>query len=320
MNLIQLIYGSNVIRIDEKGKSIAKDYVGEPDDFNLITLNYKESTIEAIIEEAQTLPFLSDKKALIVNDAFSFTGARVKSAVEHDIDLLIEYISNKNDDTLVIFKVFNTQLDNRKKITKLIKKIGEITEIGEMTEQELLKYMRERLNQENITMNDETAQLFLHRTGVDYTSVTNELEKLILYVDDNISNDDVEAIVSISLEQNIFKLTELILSNRKSEAVQLVRELILQKEEPMQLLHLIISQFRLYYQVKLLMQEGFQQDYIARELKVHPYRVKLASRDVRRYRQDVLEEKILKCRDMDYRFKSSYLDRDTLFELFLLEI
>lgn len=320
MNLIQLIYGSNVMRIDEKAASISKKYVGEPDDFNLITLNYKETPVEALIEEAQTLPFLSDKKALIINDVFSFTGARVKSDVNHDIDLLLEYISNKNDDTLIIFKVFNEQLDKRKKLTKLIQKNGQVTEISEMTEHELLEYIKKNLQEENINMSDETAQLFLHRTGMNYTAVTNELRKLMLYVDDNVTNQDVEEIVSISLEQNIFKLTEYILNGRKTDAVQLVRELILQKEEPMQLLHLIISQFRLLYQVKLLMGEGFQQDYIARELKVHPYRVKLAQREVRRYQQNVLEEKMVKCRDMDYRFKSSYLERETLFELFLLEI
>lgn len=320
MNLLQLIYGSNLTRIEEKAASISKKYVGEVDDFNLVTLNYKETSIETIIEEAQTLPFLSDKKAIIVNDAFSFTGAKVKSDVTHNIDLLIDYMTNKNDDTLIIFKVFNQQLDKRKKLTKLIQKNGEVIEIAEMTETELEQYIKQRLEKENILIDDEAVQLFLHRTGVNYTTVSNELEKLILYVDRNITAQDVNDIVSVSLEQNIFKLTELILSNKKTEAVQLVRELILQKEEPIKLLHLIINQFRLLYQVKLLLGEGFQQDYIAKQLKVHPYPVKLASREVKKYRQDVLEDKMLKCRNMDYRFKSTYLDRETLFELFLLEI
>lgn len=320
MNLLQLIYGSNLTRIEEKAASISKKYVGEVDDFNLVTLNYKETSIETIIEEAQTLPFLSDKKAIIVNDAFSFTGAKVKSDVTHNIDLLIDYMTNKNDDTLIIFKVFNQQLDKRKKLTKLIQKNGEVIEIAEMTEAELEQYIKHRLEKENILIDDEAVQLFLHRTGVNYTTVSNELEKLILYVDRSITAQDVNDIVSVSLEQNIFKLTELILSNKKTEAVQLVRELILQKEEPIKLLHLIINQFRLLYQVKLLLGEGFQQDYIAKQLKVHPYPVKLAGREVKKYRQDVLEDKMLKCRNMDYRFKSTYLDRETLFELFLLEI
>lgn len=320
MEKLQLIYGSNTMRITEKAKSLVQNFVDEPDAFSIVTLNYKETSVEGIIEEAQTLPFLSDRKAVIVDDAFSFTGAKVRSDVEHNIDLLVEYFNNKNDDTLVIFKVFNEQLDNRKKITKLIKNKGKITEISEMTEQEIRKYIKDQVDEAGVHMDGPTIDLFVQLVGIKYEHVSNELQKVLLYVEDSVTEADVHDIVSVSLEQNIFKLTDLILSGRKAEAVKLLRGLILQNEEPMQLLHLIISQLRLLYQVKLLQQEGYQGDYIAKALKVHPYRVKLAVREVRKYQQAELERKMVKCRDIDYKFKSSYLDRETLFELFVLEI
>ncbi len=320
MNLIQVIYGTNIIRIEESARKMAKDFLGEIDEFSLVSLNYRETPVENLIEEAQTLPFLSDKKAIIVNDAYFLTGAKTKSDVEHNIDLFIDYLTNKNDDTLLIFKVFNEQLDKRKKITKLIQKEGAVTEVKEMTEPEIRAFIIDSLNEENMNIDDMALDMFLERTGISYSNVKSELDKVVLYADHTITADDVDNVVSISMEQNIFKLTELVLNGRKDEAVKLVRQLILQKEEPMQLLHLIISQFRLLYQVKLLSNEGFAQDYIAKNLRVHPYRVKLAMREVRKHRQDKLEEKMVICRNMDYKFKSSYLDRNTLFELFVMEI
>lgn len=320
MEGLQLIYGTNTMRITEMAKELAGTFLKEPDEFSLVTLNYKETPIEAIIEEAQTLPFLSDRKAVVVNDAFSFTGAKVKSEVNHDIDRLVDYLTNKNDETLLIFKVFNEQLDNRKKITKIMKQKGKLTEVAEMNEHETRQYLSDILLDNEVTMEREAMDAFISRAGINYETVTNEMNKLILYADDVITEDDVEAVVSVSLEQNIFKLTDLILSKKKGKAVKLLRELILQKEEPMQLLHLIIGQFRLLYQVKLLLSQGYQADNIARSLKVHPYRVKLASRDVGKYSQEVLEGKMVMCRNIDYKFKSSYLDRETLFELFVLEI
>lgn len=320
MNLVQLIYGTSVIRIDDKAKSLAKEYLEEPDDFSLVTLNYKETAVESLIEEAQTLPLLSDRKALIVNDAFSFTGAKVKSDITHNTDLLIDYLTHKNDDTLIIFKVFSETLDKRKKLTKLIQKNGVVTEMPEMGEDELKSYISRRIEEEGMRIEADALDTFIHTTGISYSAVINELEKLILYADGHITAAEVTDIVSVSLEQNIFKLTDHILNDKKTEAVHLVRQLILQKEEPMKLLHLIISQFRLLYQVKLLSREGYDRDFIAKHLKVHPYRVKLALGDVRKYPQDVLEDKMLKCRNMDFKFKSSYLNRDTLFELFLMEI
>lgn len=276
--------------------------------------------MESIIEEAQTLPFLSDRKAIILNDAFLLTGAKVKSDVEHNMDLFLDYIKNKNDDTLLIFKVFNEQLDKRKKITKLILKEGAVTEVKEMTEPEIKDFIRSQVEDEGMGIDEQALGMFLERTGISYGNVRSELGKLLLYADGRITESDVAEVVSVSMEQNIFQLTEHVLNGRKEAAVHLVRQLILQKNEPIQLLHLIISQFRLLYQVKLLANEGFAQDYIAKHLKVHPYRVKLALREARKHRQDKLEEKMVMCRNMDYKFKSSYLDRETLFELFILEI
>lgn len=320
MELLQLLYGTNIIRIEDEVKRIATSYAGDLDDFNFTRLNLKETSVEAVVEEAQTLPFLTDRKVLVIEDSYIFTAAKSTGSVNHNIDLLLDYLSKKNDDTMILFTVYTEKLDNRKKVTKVLKDKGKVTEINEMTERELSLYVESVLNQENIEIHSEALELLLERTSYKYENVHNELSKLLLYTDGDITLEDVKEVVSISLEQNVFLLTEFILKNEKDKAVQLGRELILQKEEPMKLLHLIIGQFRLFYQVKILNQQGYQEDNIAKSLKVHPYRVKLALRHVRKFPLESLLSKMMLCRDIDYKFKSSYLDRNTLFELFILEI
>lgn len=320
MELLQLLYGTNIIRIEDEVKRIATSYAGDLDDFNFTRLNLKETSVEAVVEEAQTLPFLTDRKVLVIEDSYIFTAAKSTGSVNHNIDLLLDYLSKKNDDTMILFTVYTEKLDNRKKVTKVLKDKGKVTEINEMTERELSLYVESVLNQENIEIHSEALELLLERTSYKYENVHNELSKLLLYTDGDINLEDVKEVVSITLEQNVFLLTEFILKNEKDKAVQLGRELILQKEEPMKLLHLIIGQFRLFYQVKILNQQGYQEDNIAKSLKVHPYRVKLALRHVRKFPLESLLSKMMLCRDIDYKFKSSYLDRNTLFELFILEI
>ena len=46
------------------------------------------------------------------------------------------------------------------------------------------------------------------------------------------------------------------------------------KEEPIKLLALITSNYRLYYQCKILAQKGYSGQQIAKTINVHPYRVK----------------------------------------------
>src|SRR5699024_9599867 len=106
-------------------------------------------------------------------------------------------------------------------------------EINEMTEKELMNYVRSVLDRQNVEISSEALNLLLEKTSYKYEAVHNEVSKLLLYCDGNISLQDVENVVSVSLEQNVFLLTDFILKNEKEKAVKLARELILQKEEPM---------------------------------------------------------------------------------------
>lgn len=320
MNLLQLFFGTNIRRINEMSNRLVADYVTEIDDFNVIKMNLKEHTIEALVDEAQIMPMFSDRKVIIVTDAFIFTGQKVRAEVKHNIDLLIEYIENKNDDTLIIFEVYAETLDKRKKLTKLITSLGQVDEVKPMSEYELKSFVKDTLSTNDIHITPDAVDAFLLKTGIEYETVINELDKLILYSDDTIELSDIDDVVSESLDSNVFRVTDLILANKKVEAVYLVRHLILQKEEPIKLLALITRQFRLMYQVKLLSGKGFDQDYIARTIKSHPYPVKLAMGRVRGINLEGLLQKIVKCRDIDYKMKSSYLDKQSLFEAFILEI
>lgn len=320
MNTLYLIYGDNRIRIDEKVNELTRQYLKEIDEFNRIVFDYIDTPVEMIIEECLTLPFLSDRKVVIVNDTFSFTSEKKRTNVDHNIDLLIEYLEEKNDDTLLIFVVNSEKLDSRKKLTKTMKKNGKVIEIEAMNERELRDYIFDGASKESVHISNDAVEELIKRTDADYSRVKSELEKLTLYVENEITITDIDDIVSKSLEANVFSLTDLILKNQKQEAVETFRDLILQKEEPIKLLGLISSQFRLYYQTKILSSEGLRQDEIAKQLKVHPYRVKLALSVVSRYSLDNLLKKMVVIRDMDYELKSTYLDSEALFEIFINKI
>ena len=77
-------------------------------------------------------------------------------------------------------------------------------------------------------------------------------------------------------------MSQAVLKRKLSQAVQIYQDLLLAKHEPVALHALLVSQFRLLIQVKLLGHQGYQQAEIAQQLSVHPYRVKLALETVRR--------------------------------------
>ena len=89
----------------------------------------------------------------------------------------------------------------------------------------------------------------------------------MLYIGDRptVNKDDVNQIINRSLEQNVFLLTEYI-QKEKDKAIQLLNDLITMKEEPIKLLALITSNYRLYYQSKILEQKGTVASRLRRQL------------------------------------------------------
>ena len=92
------------------------------------------------------------------------------------------------------------------------------------------------------------------------------------------------------------------------------------KEEPIKLLALITSNYRLYYQCKILSRKGYSGQQIAKTINVHPYRVKLALNQVKHYQLTHLLNIIDRCAETDYKLKSSYMDKQLILELFILSL
>lgn len=317
------VYGEVPDLVEKKSSEMINKYLQtEKDDFNFIKFNLYETEITPIIEETLTMPFFSDKKAILVKNAYVFTGEKVTKELNQNTDQLIEFLEKYDGDNLIIFEVYQNKLDERKKLTKALKKNGQLKKVEQMSEEEIKKWIQSKLNESYKDIKQDALNLFIELTGVNFNIVSQELDKLMLFLGDRptINKDDVHQIINRSLEQNVFLLTEYIQKRQKNKAIQLVKDLINMKEEPIKLLALITSNYRLYYQCKILNQKGYSGQQIAKTVNVHPYRVKLALGQVRHYQLEDLLNIINSCAETDYKLKSSYMDKHLILELFILSL
>lgn len=317
------VYGEVPDLVEKKSSEMINKYLQtEKDDFNFIKFNLYETEITPIIEETLTMPFFSDKKAILVKNAYVFTGEKVTKELNQNTDQLIEFLEKYDGDNLIIFEVYQNKLDERKKLTKALKKNGQLKKVEQMSEEEIKKWIQSKLNENYKDIKQDALNLFIELTGVNFNIVSQELDKLMLFLGDRptINKDDVHQIINRSLEQNVFLLTEYIQKRQKNKAIQLVKDLINMKEEPIKLLALITSNYRLYYQCKILNQKGYSGQQIAKTINVHPYRVKLALGQVRHYQLEDLLNIINSCAETDYKLKSSYMDKHLILELFILSL
>lgn len=324
MSYLHAVYGEVPELVDKESDRLIETYLEkEPkDDFNFVKYNLYETELNTIMEEAMTMPFFSDKKVVLVQNSYIFTGEKVAKEKQPNLEGFIRFLENYDGQTLIVFQVNAVKLDERKKAVKQLKKYASLKKVEQFTEQEMKTWIQKELHEQFKDIKQDALDTLIGLTGIHYRIVQQELEKIVLFIGDQptITKKDVQTIVNRSLEQNVFLLTEYIQKGQKDRAIQLMKDLIQLKEEPIKLLALITSNYRLYYQSLILSQKGYSQQQIAKTVGVHPYRVKLALQQCRKYQLHQLLEIIDACAETDYKLKSSYMDKVLILELFILSL
>ena len=142
-NNIFTVYGEVPELVEKKTKEIVNDYLGqEIDDFNYVKYNLYESDLTPIIEETLTMPFFSNKKAIVVKNSYVFTGEKFSKDLNHNSDELIKFLEKYDGENLIIFEVYQPKLDERKKLTKTLKKNAQLKKIEQMSEKELKHWIK----------------------------------------------------------------------------------------------------------------------------------------------------------------------------------
>ncbi|MBC1501122.1 DNA polymerase III subunit delta [Listeria weihenstephanensis] len=320
---VYLIIGTEDYIINETKKRLVTGILDAEDtDFNYANFDLEETAIEQVVEEAETIPFFGDRRLIIASNPTFLTTEKTKSKIEHRTARLEDYLNEPVDYSILVFVARVEKLDERKKLTKLIKKQATIIDAKRPNEAELRKWLQGVTDANEFQMDNAATNRLIELTGGQLTTAMNELDKLMLYKLDEraIHTTDVESLVVRSLEQNIFLLLDKMIALDISGALSIYYDLLKQKEEPIKILALIASQFRLLTQIKLLEKQGFSQQQVAQKLKVHPFRVKVGARQAKSFSYQELTATLERLAQMDFEMKTGYGDKSQKLEWFLFSL
>ena len=312
--MVYLLYGTVDYLINKTIDKIIND--NKIDEFNVNKYDLTNSLLTDIINDASSMSLFSDKKIIIVNNAYIFTGTN-KKYTEQNTEELENYLNNINDNTILIFTINNEKLDERKKITKLVKKNGIVKDFNSIDNISLVKNLFE-----DYSISNDNVKYLISRVGEDSSLLASEIEKIKIYKNDDktITHDDITNLTTKSLEVNNFKLIDAIINKNKAEAFSLYQDRIKLNEEPIAIIISLANQIRIMYQVKQLYLDGYTENNIASILKIHPYRVKLASQNARKYDSDILLNYLKQLADLDINIKTGKVDKTLGLELFIIAL
>lgn len=309
-----MIYGEDTFRSRQKLQSlVARFRKSDPSDMNLVTLDMSEKTIGDFSKAVTAMPFMGDKRLIIVKNLLTAGDKGLQESVT-------EMISQKkipSENTVIFFE--DKKVDKRKKIFKLLNKSKHSQEFRPLPEYELSDWITEKIKKNGGKIDPDAVSRLASYVGNDLWKMDAEIQKLTLYRQGkNIRVADVELLVKAKLDDDVFHLVDAIGSRNSKSALKLLHEQFEQGENEIRLLGMIVYQFRNLAQVRPLVEQNLSLDDIKKQTKLHPYVVQKTANQARRFSL----AKIKKNYDMlvrtDLAMKTSKLDKKTALDLLVV--
>ena len=163
-----LLYGEERYLKKQYTDRLRKALCSEDDQMNVHVYTGKDISVAQIIDQAETMPFLAERRVIFLSDSGLF-----KSGGEQ----LADYLKNPCETTFFVFT--ESEVDKRSKLYKVVHDNGYATEFTVQDETTLLRWIAGILGKENKKISQNTARLFLEKTGTDMENIRTELEKLV---------------------------------------------------------------------------------------------------------------------------------------------
>lgn len=303
-----LLYGINDYLIKQNIKQILED--NNLTDIDVTNYNLDDDKLKDIINDAETISLFTPKKAIIVDNAVIFKNNTLTTTA------LEKYLNNPNLDTVMIFVVRDEKIDERKKLTKLFRTKYKVIELNDQSVYPIVLKMFD-----GFKIDKKTIEFFIDRIGNNLMLLEQEANKIMIYKEQGeITIDDIKELTSKTVEIDLFKLIEAIVTKDKETAMVIYHEMLKQKEEPIAIIITLANQIRIMYQTKELTLQGYTENEIATTLNIHPFRVKKAREKNSRYTSEVLLDLLNKLANLDLNIKKGLVDKDIALELFILEM
>jgi DNA polymerase-3 subunit delta len=319
---VYLIWGTELYLAEEAIQSISSLLAPDERDFNLSIHNLDEISVQEVMEDAETMPFLGDQRIVIMKNATFLTAAKDKGKIEHDLKVFEQYIQNPADYSILVIVVPHEKLDERKKIVKQLKSQAETIQVSQLSNETAEKWLQKEAELAGVTITKDAIELLLSRLGAKLGILSKELEKMILFVGQNgaITRETVDELVARTLEDDVFGLVDHVVHKRTEQALRSFYDLMKQNQEPIQIHALLTRQFRIINGVKELQKKGYGEKQIASALKIHPYAAKLAAQHAKQFDESFLRNYLSEFADTDYKMKTGQMDKTLLLEMEIIKL
>lgn len=237
----------------------------------------KELPLKELETAINSYPFFSGKNMVLIKDPKILKQDKQQESETRKGQQmqLAELLSNLPDFCQIVCTV--PKLDKRSKFYKILLPIAAIVESKAIKSYNLRPWLDEQAALYGCMWEYGAAELVVeYMTATDNVPLlllANEIEKLAIYAGTRKkwTRQDVEAIFSELPEVSIFALTNAIAEKKTEEVLTLLALEEKRGTNVLKVAGIVSSQIRKLWQVKELMEAGYDKTSITNELKMHPF-------------------------------------------------
>jgi len=202
-------------------------------DFSLFEFDLAETDLAEVLDRARTPSLMAPFQVFFVRGVKNLFG---RGSNEEKLAAIEDYAKNPNPDALVIFVADHIsipadarkmEMQDRDRYQRIRETMGQycgIVELARVEEGEAVRWLGDFCGSRGVKIDADGARELVDALGGDMMMISNELEKLMLYVGEKkrITLGDVETMVLAAKQRSLYELTDAISSRQRVRALEVL--------------------------------------------------------------------------------------------------
>ncbi len=319
---------------------------------DLVTLSGGEITAQAVEANAETISLLSERRVIVLSDFVNRRGRFPRQFEEKgggkggrkdsaEYTALIKYFSQIPEGVLVLITAekpvttgdYAKQSDGRRlsKLQTAVKKAGgAVYDFTSLDQNQLRGFISKRFLTAGKQCGGRVLQMITRDTGygsryVDYDLFTleNDLKKIIAHSGSRayITEEDLQGTLTISPENNVFRMLDCISQGRKGDALIHLNTLLQDGDQEFAILSNIVKQLEMMVTAREMQDEGRPRgqivSWLKKEERTAEFRAKNVTEAAARMQTVRLRKMLLSAYQVEENIKTGLMDSRLALEYFI---
>ncbi len=293
-----LFYGPNKFRLEKVLSKIREVFVPEAArEFNLQVFYGDDAGPGEIIEMARSLPFISQRRLVIVRGAEGFSTI--------DLEGFIPYLDKPVESTCLIF--VSSKPNFNKKFYRKMRALRQAVNFKNLNDRQIISWIRMTARDLGFDMQEVSCAYLKQIVGNRMIDLHSELEKLyIRYGETTIGIDEIKELIVHSRTYTIFELMDEVSFKRCAESLSVLSRFLQEegRDGAYRVLGMLNRQIRLLWQTKSVIQRGGGATDVAKKIHVPIFLARKIVQQSSHWSEDDLEGAFLVLYQADNLLKS----------------